>query len=44
MIGMRNLLIHHYGDVDLEIVWDTVQRDLPGLIRLIEPLVAAEEE
>lgn len=44
MIGMCNLLIHHYGDVDLEIVWDTVQRDLPGLIRLIEPLVAAEEE
>jgi uncharacterized protein with HEPN domain len=39
MIGMRNLMIHDYGDVDLEIVWDTVQRDLPRLIKLIEPLV-----
>jgi len=39
MVGMRNLMIHDYDDVDLEIVWDTVQCDLPRLIALIEPLV-----
>lgn len=39
MIGMRNLLIHEYDDVDLPIVWQTVQHDLPRLIAQIEPLV-----
>ncbi len=39
MVGMRNMMIHHYDDVDLEIVWDTVQCDLPRLIELIEPLI-----
>ena len=43
MVGMRNLLIHDYADVDLRIVWDTVQRDLPRVIALIEPLVPSEE-
>jgi uncharacterized protein with HEPN domain len=28
---MRNRLIHVYFDVDLEVVWETVQKDLPEL-------------
>src|SRR5205814_5501090 len=39
MIGMRNIMIHEYDDVDLHIVWDTVQKDLPLLLTVIEPLV-----
>lgn len=31
MIGMRDVLIHGYFGVDLEVVWETVQRDLPPL-------------
>lgn len=31
IIGMRNRLIHAYFGVDLEIVWKTVQDDLPTL-------------
>ena len=27
--GMRNRLIHAYFDVDLDIVWNTVTKDLP---------------
>ena len=42
MAGMRNLMIHDYDDVDLEIVWDTVQNDLPRLIAALEPLVPPE--
>lgn len=39
--AMRNILIHDYDDVDLDIVWDTIQRDLPPLIvRLGEYLSA----
>lgn len=43
MIGMRNMLIHDYDDLDLETVWQTVQRDLQDLIILIEPLIPPEE-
>ena len=43
MIGMRNMLIHEYDDVDLEILWDTLQRDIPGLIEWIEPLMPQDE-
>ena len=43
MIGMRNLLIHEYDDVDLSIVWNTVRIDLPALINAIEPLVPVAE-
>jgi len=36
MIGMRNIVIHEYDDVDPEVVWDAVARDL-------EPVIAALE-
>lgn len=29
--GMRNRLIHDYDKVDIEIVWDTVENDIPKL-------------
>lgn len=31
MIGMRNVVIHAYFGVDLEVIWRTVQEDLPVL-------------
>jgi uncharacterized protein with HEPN domain len=31
MQTMRHKLVHDYFDIDLSIVWDTVQRDLPTL-------------
>ena len=35
MRGMRNRIAHGYFDIDMGIVWDTVQRDLPELIKQI---------
>ena len=35
MAGMRDKLIHDYLDVDLEVVWKTVEADLPLLKDLI---------
>jgi len=32
VIGMRNRLVHGYDEVDFDILWDTVQIDLPPLI------------
>ena len=31
IIGMRNLLIHEYFRVEVETVWEAVQRDIPRL-------------
>lgn len=37
--GMRNRLIHAYFDVDLDVVWTTVTRDLPSLKAELEKLL-----
>jgi uncharacterized protein with HEPN domain len=42
MIGMRNLMIHDYDDVDVHVVWNTVQQDLPQLIVELAPLLTPE--
>lgn len=31
MIGMRNILVHQYFEVDLAIIWQVVEHDLPSL-------------
>lgn len=36
MIGMRNILTHNYFEIDLEVVWSVVERNLPSLKRQIE--------
>lgn len=38
MAGMRDKLIHDYLDVDLDVVWRTVEADLPLLKELINNL------
>ncbi len=40
--GMRDKLIHEYHGVDLEIVWKTVQEDVPALLPQIEKVLAEE--
>lgn len=34
----RNLLVHEYFGVDMEIVWQVIDNDLPNLIRQVESL------
>jgi uncharacterized protein with HEPN domain len=36
--GMRDRLLHGYDDVDLELVWKTVDEDLVALVKRLEPL------
>ena len=33
MRGMRNRIAHGYFDINLEVVWDTVQTALPELLQ-----------
>lgn len=41
---MRNRMIHGYEDIDMEIVWDTVERHIPYLIPQLDRLVPPEAE
>ena len=36
MRGMRNIIAHDYGDVDLGLVWKTITSDLAPLIEVLE--------
>ena len=38
IIGMRNVLIHGYFDIDLDEVWSTLQNDLPPLIAQLQAI------
>jgi uncharacterized protein with HEPN domain len=42
IIGMRNALIHEYEEVDLQVVWTTVQQRVPDLIRSLEEAMPAD--
>lgn len=43
VIGMRHRLIHGYFDVDLDILWATVQDALPPLARSLEAALASPQ-
>jgi uncharacterized protein with HEPN domain len=38
MKGMRNRLAHGYFDINLDVVWDTVQTALPSLVAQLPPI------
>ena len=44
MRGMRNRIAHGHFDIDMSIVWETVQRDLPLLVERLVALRAAGDE
>ncbi len=33
---MRDRLVHHYFDIDLDVLWTTVTEDLPTLLRALD--------
>ena len=42
IVGFRNRIVHVYFEIDLGVVWQIVQHDLPVLISQLEPLVPIE--
>ena len=40
----RNLLIHEYFGVDLEVVWKVVKEDLPGLMDAVKEFMAGADK
>lgn len=41
VIGMRHRLVHGYDEVDLDVLWATVQEDLPGLLKQLDRILEA---
>ncbi|MBR2279371.1 MAG: DUF86 domain-containing protein [Ruminococcus sp.] len=39
LYGMRNRIVHGYSGVDMRIVWDTINDDLPALSKEIEKYI-----
>ena len=35
LYGLRNRIVHDYGNVDLNIVYDTLKNDIPELLELL---------
>jgi len=44
IIGVRNILIHAYAEIDDRLVWDIVQTDLPVLRQQAADLLREVEE
>lgn len=38
-MGMRHILVHDYFQIDLEIVWAVVEKELPALKEQLQKLV-----
>ena len=43
MSDIRNKIIHHYFGVDYDIVWDTINSDIPQLKETIEIIIEKEK-
>ena len=41
--GMRDFVAHVYFAIDLGIIWDTIQNDVPSLLSRIKKIIKAEQ-
>lgn len=44
IVGQRNILIHAYGEIIPQRVWDSAFRDAPELLRMLDALISQLEE
>ena len=44
VVGLRNVLIHDYDEVNYERLWEIIETELPRLIEQIEPLVPPPQD
>jgi len=42
IMGMRHRLVHAYFDINLDILWRTIEADLPALVSILEPRIPSE--
>mgnify|MGYP000966580103 CR=1 FL=1 len=39
IIGMRNIIVHEYGNIDHRLVWEAATKRVPNLIQVLEGLL-----
>ena len=44
IIGQRNVLVHEYGEIDDDLIWDLITTKLPLLIVQLDALVPGHED
>jgi len=44
IIAFRNILIHSYDHIDMEIVWEVIRNSLPALLREVETLLRQSQQ
>jgi len=42
--GMRNKLVHQYFGINMEVVWQTIQEDLPLIIDELDNILKSEKD
>ena len=42
--GLRNRVIHEYFRIDLDILWVTIQNDIPQLIKELQIIIPSDED
>jgi len=42
MVSMRNRLIHNYFDINHQIIWQTIQKELPVLKATLQAVIKKE--
>ena len=43
VVGLRNVIAHQYFGLDLEIIWDVAEKELPELRRAVKAMLAEME-
>lgn len=43
MIALRNFIIHAYDKIEADILWDTIQDNLPPLQKQLQQILEEEE-
>jgi len=43
LAAMRNIIVHEYDQVDLEVVWDVIQDKIPELLNQLEQFLPNSE-
>lgn len=38
--GLRNVIVHEYSGIDLGVVWNVIERDLPALKERVQEILA----
>lgn len=42
IIGLRNVVIHDYSEVNLDTIWETIEQDLPALRKALKKMMESQ--